>query len=293
MNPREIVVGVDRSAGGRAALHWAAKEAGRRKAELVVANVYDWRVMGARVQVGGAVAEDARTHAEDTVATAVADAHTFEPDVNVRGEIVPGTPGSVLVGASTTADLVVVGSRGRGGFASLVLGSVGQQVASHAHGSVVVVRGRPDIAGGPVVVGADGSPSADQAIGVAFSEAALRGSGVLAVRAFTFDDPPRGSRIPIRLESRDQHRDAELKLLVEDVAPWKNKYPDVAVECVALEGHAAEVLIGLTPTAQLVVVGSRGHGGFTGLLLGSVGLHLLHHADCPVLVVRGREDVVN
>jgi nucleotide-binding universal stress UspA family protein len=286
MNPPEIIVGVDGSAGSRAALQWAATEAVRREGELVVVNVYEWRVVGARVPVSGAIAGDARTHAEEIVATAVADARLFEPRVKVRGEVVQGSPGSVLIGASATADLVVVGSRGHGGFASLVLGSVGQQVATHAHGPVAVVRGRPGIAGGPIVVGVDGSASADHAVGVAFSEAKTRGCGVVAIRAYEVADPPLGSRVPLRLEDREQRREAELKLLLDDVARWTDKDSEVAIECVALEGHAAEVLIGLSSTAQLVVLGTRGHGGFTGLLLGSVGLQLLHHADCPVLIAR-------
>jgi len=77
--------------------------------------------------------------------------------------------------------------------------------------------------------------------------------------------------------------------LFDDIAPWREKYPDVSVRTVAVDGHTADVLIGLSSSSQLVVVGTRGHGGFAGLLLGSVGLQLLHHADCPVLVARAGE----
>jgi len=291
MNPPEIIVGVDGSAASRAAIQWAATEAVRRNSELVLANVYDWRVVGSRAPIGGAIADDARMRAEELVESAVADARTFEPDVHVRGEAVLGSPGATLINASADADLVVVGGRGRGGFASLLLGSVGQQVATHAKGPVVVVRGRPDIAGGaPIVVGVDGTPSADHAVGAAFEQAVARGTSVVAVRAYTPNDPPVGSRVALRLENREQRREAEHATLVSDVAPWKDKYPDIAVECVAVDGHAPEVLIGLSYTAQLVAVGTRGHGGFAGLLLGSVGLELLHHAECPVLIARGGED---
>jgi nucleotide-binding universal stress UspA family protein len=150
---------------------------------------------------------------------------------------------------------------------------------------VVVVRGRPGITGGPIVVGVDSSTSG-HAVGVAFSEAETRGSGVVAIRAFVVADPPLGSRVPLRREDREQRRDAEFKLLLDDVAPWKEKYPEVAVECVVLEGHAGEVLVGLSSTAQLVVVGTSGHGSIADSLLGSVVLRLLHRADCPVFIAR-------
>jgi len=216
---------VEGSTASRAAIQWAATEAVRRGGELVVANVYDWRVIGARAPIGGAIADDARVRAELLVDSAVADARTFEPNVNVRGEAVQGSPGHTLITASTSSDLMVVGSRGRGGFASLMLGSVGQQVATHAAGPVVVVRGRPDIAGGPIVVGVDGSPSADHVVGVALAEAAARGTGVVAIRAYTSNDPPVGSRAPIRLENPEERREAEYETLVNDVASWKEKYP--------------------------------------------------------------------
>jgi nucleotide-binding universal stress UspA family protein len=286
VNPPEIIVGVDGSAGSRAALQWAATEAVRRDGELVVVNVYEWRVVGACVPVSGAIADDARIHAEGIVATAVAAARSFEPRVKVRGEVVQGSPGNALLGASATADLAVVGSRGRGGFAGLLLGSVGEQVATHATGPVVVVRGRPGITGGPIVVGVDSAMSAGRAVGVAFSEAETRGSGVVAIRAFVVADPPLGSRVPLSREDREQRREAEFKLLLDDVAPWKRKYPEVAVECVALEGHAGEVLVGLSSTAQLVVVGPNGHGTIADSFHGSVVLRLLHRAECPVFIAR-------
>jgi nucleotide-binding universal stress UspA family protein len=286
MRHPEIIVGVDGSPASRAAVEWAAVAAVRRSSELVAVHVYDWRVVGARMPVAGGYAEEHKAQAEQLVASAVADARAFEPTVNVRGEAIVGAVGPTLVNLSAKARLVVLGSRGRGGFASLLLGSVSQQVATHAAGPVVVVRGRASDAVGPVVVGVDGSAAADYALGVALDEAAARQANVLAVRAYGPIISPWGTDVTPFMESAAQRQASEQQIVMENVAPWKDKYPAVPLEAVAVEGHPAEVLARQSSTAQLVVVGIRGHGGFTGLLLGSVGLQLLHHADSPVLVAR-------
>jgi nucleotide-binding universal stress UspA family protein len=163
---------------------------------------------------------------------------------------------------------------------------VGQQVATHASGPVVVVRGRTGVEGGPIVVGADGSSGSDYAVGVAFEEAAARGTNLVAVRAYSLAPPPWGPDSPPFIENFEERRAEERQIVADQVGPWMDKYPDVPAETMAVVGHPAEVLGGLSSTAQQVVVGTRGHGGFTGLLLGSVGLQLLHHADSPVLVAR-------
>jgi nucleotide-binding universal stress UspA family protein len=289
MSPSEVVVGVDGSPGSIAALKWATAEAARRDSELVVVHAYDWRIVGARVQIGGASADDARARAREISEAALAEARSLAPAVKVRGEIVQGAPGPVLVEASGDGRLVVLGSRGRGGFASLLLGSVSQQVATHAAGSVAVVRGRSQVTTGPVIVGVDGSSSADHAFAIAISEAVMRGSDVVAIRAYAPTIPRWDSPVPPHIEDWEERRTTELKLLLDDVAPWAGKYPDVPIECLAIAGNVAEALVRHSANAQLVVVGTRGHGGFAGLLLGSVGLQLLHHAECPVLIARPTE----
>lgn len=286
MSPSEVVVGVDGSPESVAALKWAAAEAVLRNSELVVLHAYDWRVIGARAPVGSAYADDARAQAQELVEEAVAEAQAVAPDAKVRGEIAQGAPGPTLIDASANGRLIVVGNRGRGGFASLLLGSVSQQIATHAAGSVAVVRGRSDVADGPIVVGVDGSPSADHALGVALAEAAARRSGVLAIRAYAPALPRWDSPVPPHIEDWEERRAAEHKLLRDEVAPRADNYPDVSIECIAASGSAAEALVRHSTNARLVVVGTRGHGGFTGLLLGSVGLQLLHHAECPVLIAR-------
>jgi nucleotide-binding universal stress UspA family protein len=287
--PSRICVGVDGSSASQSALRWAAAQAAAHNAELVVVHAYDWRVVGARAQIGGAVADLAKATADGVVAAAAEQARAAAPGVTVRGEAVLGSPGHVLVNASTDYDLIVLGSRGHGGFASLLLGSVSQHVATHAAGPVVVVRGRPNATDGPIVVGVDGSPASDHAVRCAFDEAVARGAGVLAVRVYVPRGAGLGVDISVPVEDAEERREEELRRVTDDIASWREKYPDVSVRVVALDGHTGEVLVGLTSSAQLVVVGTRGHGGFAGLLLGSVGLQLLHHADCPVLIARAHE----
>jgi nucleotide-binding universal stress UspA family protein len=230
-----------------------------------VVHVYEWRIVGARIQVGGAHTDDAKAHAEALVESAVAHARSFAPGVSVRGDAVQGSAGPILVGVSANADMVVVGSRGRGGFASLLLGSVSRQVATHAPGPVVVVRGRPDISGGPIVVGLDGSKSANHALGVGLEEAVARDTGVVAIRAYTPAKPPGGSGVAPHVEDWEERKAHEHQLLFDDIAQWKDKYPEVSVEAVVAAGHPAEVLIGVSSTAQLAVVGTRGHERRTGV----------------------------
>jgi nucleotide-binding universal stress UspA family protein len=289
VNLNRICVGVDGSPASHSAIRWAAVEAAAHNAELFIVHAYDWRVAGDRVQVPETFAGLAQTEAESIVGSAIEQALATAPGITVQGEVVVNTAGDALVRASGMFDLTVLGSRGRGGFASLLLGSTSQHVATHAKGPVVVVRGRPDTAVGPIVVGVDGSAASDDAVRIAFEEAVARGVGVLAVRVYIPRYAGLGVDVSVPVEDPVLRREEELRHLADDVAAWQEKYPDVSVRTAVLDGHTADVLIGLSSSAQLVVVGTRGHGGFAGLLLGSVSLQLLHHADCPVLIARAND----
>jgi nucleotide-binding universal stress UspA family protein len=200
---------------------------------------------------------------------------------DVRPMLVSGSPARALCAVSNSADMVVLGSRGRGGLAGLLLGSVSSQVATHAHGVVVVVRGHwrpvPGYVPRPVVVGADGSGASRPAIAMAFAEAALRDVPLLAVCALA--DTPSvlgGGRL---LEA-----DFEQAL-----AKVEADNPEVVVRRQVAQGAPRGALLDAASGAQLLVVGARGRGGLRGMLLGSVSLAMLHYAPCPVAVVHEQE----
>ena len=194
-----------------------------------------------------------------------------------------------IMRAAADAAMLVVGTRGRHGVAGAVLGSVSQQVAMHATCPVAVVRGQVHPTGG-VVVGVDNSRCAPQVASSAFAEARQRGCHLLAVRAVETPMAPYTVGMPPLMYDTAEVRRSLTDEATRLVAAVGERYPDVRWDVDGVDGDAAEALVHRSCDAQLVVVGSRGHGGFTGLLLGSVGLHLLHRAECPVLIARDGMD---
>ncbi|MFR9730049.1 universal stress protein [Saccharopolyspora sp. MS10] len=191
------------------------------------------------------------------------------PDVRITTAVTNQPPVPALVDLSRQAHQVVLGHRGSGGFPGLLLGSVATGVSARAHSPVVVVRGDPD-ATGPVVVAVDGSPAGDAALDAASERASRAGLPLVAAHA-----------VP-------EHHRAPAGFLEEHVAAWRRRHPEVDLRWVEERGDPRELLLAQARRASLVVVGSRGRGGFRGLLLGSTSQALLHHAACPVLVVRAR-----
>jgi nucleotide-binding universal stress UspA family protein len=281
-----VLVGTDGSASAQAAVRWAAVEADRRDATLHIVHAYDetWVAVPDLPQVG--VVETAHNRAEEIVIDARMAAKTTAPSVTVHADATRGDPVITLLEAAATADLVVVGNRGRGGFTSLMLGSTSQRVATHAPCPTVVVRGRTMAIEGPVVVGADGSAGGAHALQMAFEAAAARRTSVVAVRAYQLPSVVLTPALPSVIVTPDECETAERESLATLLVPWRDKFPTVRVETLVSCGDAARVLVGASHTAQLIVVGSRGLGAFVGTVLGSVGGQLLHHADCPVLIAR-------
>ncbi|HEX5203846.1 MAG TPA: universal stress protein [Actinoplanes sp.] len=289
MRAKPIIVGADGTGWSMAAVRWAAREAQRRGLPLRVTHVFDWEWREARYDMSHDYLDQAREHAEGITAGAVYEARVASGKQDVEGDPVIGRhPASRLLAEAEGAELMVLGSRGRGGFASLLLGSVSQRVATHAPCPVVVVRGRGAEAEGPVVAGVDDSPAADGVLETAFEAAAGHGCALEVVRSYLPAVPLWMAKAP-DADSVTPEADAQERVRLEaQLAPWREKYPDVPVTVVLTHHGIAAELVDASHRARLVVVGSRGHGVIAGTALGSTGLQLLHHADCPVYIVRAK-----
>jgi nucleotide-binding universal stress UspA family protein len=287
-----VVVGVDGSWSALKAVRWAAKEAARRDAPLRLVHVCHLAPVRHPRQVPpppeyqAAILEEGRYWLSEAVDAA----RRTEPGIAVTTDLRDGVAADVLVTESKTARLLVLGSRGLGGFASLLVGSVAVALSAHGHCPVVVMRSSsvddkwPE--DGPVVVGVDGSELSDAALTFAFEAAAARDVPVVAVH--TWQDVHMAGAWTLLpgtidwdwLQSEEEDR------LDERIAGWREKYPHVDVRTLVVRGRPAGTLLEQAAGAQLVVVGSRGHGAFTGMGLGSVSQTLLHHVECPVAVAR-------
>lgn len=288
-----VVVGLDGSDGALAALDWAADEAARRDLPLRV--VHAWSIPLPPVPMGPAVVgpsdEALKDAAQELLDEAVSRVREQRPEVDVTGVLQTSPPATALLHEAREAELVVVGSRGLDSFSELLIGSVSVQVATHAPCPVAVVHvPKEGVVPGPdagrVVVGIDGSELSLGAVRQAFRTASLRRAGLTIVHAWAapnFDAP--GTAVPTALVLEEVEQD-ELRAMAETVAGLREQYPDVTVEQRLVHGKASKVLIDASRGAELIVVGSRGRGGFASLLLGSVSHAVLHHAQCPVLVVR-------
>jgi nucleotide-binding universal stress UspA family protein len=213
------------------------------------------------------------------------------PSLEVRATGVTSGFIRTLISASQTADSIVVTGYGSSGMREVLVGSLGIQLASHAACPVVVVRDGPQPALAPhpsVVVGVDGSPVSNDAVGYAFLQASAQSVGLVVVHAWKvgpFEEP-------LGPEASDdwwaRRSDPEQALTAEALAGWREKYPDVDVLTRVVRGRPVDALVAESEGAALVVVGSRGWGDLRGALLGSVSQGTLRRVRCPVAVVRPR-----
>ena len=282
-----VVVGVDGSACSEVALRWAVDEARRTGRPLHVVHALEVEtLLSDEHQLGTG---EAPTSSDPVVTAAMAVVRTTAPEVQATAHSVTGPAPTTMIAASRVAGTVVVGSHPRRVIPAALLGSVSQEVAVHAHCPVVVVRENSTQGGdglGQVVVGVDGSEASEPALGYAFAHAASTGCGLTAVHTWWWeplegvnqDEPWTGDWTQIASQ--------EESLVAESLAGWAEKYPNVPVRRHVVRGDPVVELLRESRYASLLVMGSRGRGGFAGLLLGSASRRVLKRATCPVAIVR-------
>lgn len=287
---RPVVVGVDGQPQADRALDWAIAEAQRVRAPLHLVHARMMPLRGPTVETSFSVHT---TESHEILGAATDRVRALAPGAHVTTASAYGNAAVLLVDESRGATCLIVGARGRSALGSVLLGSTSLDVAAHAACPVVVVRELPqqlpDRPG--VVVGSDGSELSEAAIAAGFAHADRLGVPLTVVHAWYLDAEGTGLAALETDEARLVVAQEEDAVASEAVAGWSEKYPDVPVRQRNLRAHPVEALVDQSRGAELVVVGSRGRGGFTGLLLGSVSQGVLHHAHCPVLVVRAGGDL--
>lgn len=282
-----VLVGVDGSPSALRAVEVAAREAVLRGRPLRVLNVFGLPALG----VPMAATEDAsildglRADADFILAEGIRVAREHQPGLEVSGEVITGLPSLVLRDASAHAELIVLGDSGMGGLAGALVGSIAGQVATHALCPALVVRGEART-GGPVVVGVDGSEHSAAAVEFAVREAALRGAELIAIHAWRWPGSAGPGDMRPLVYDEPSVIDEEGRVLGEALAGVATSQPDLKITQQVVHDSPAAALIDAGAQAQLLVAGTRGGGGFLGLLLGSTSHALLHHAPCPLVLVR-------
>ena len=282
-----IVVGVAASTCG-AALRWAAEQAMRTSRPLHVVHVLEGLTH---------TPVDLDDHVDHQTEVTIHDLLTAHPTLRVTAGTDTGSAAAALVAASRSAEMVVVGAPAHGVVTSVILGSVSLQVATHGACPVVVVHDRPapaeDAREGRVVVGLDASERSEQALEFGFEQASQRGVGLTAVACWSWEDS--GGYVPGPLEVGlwENAEVQDRRLVSELLAGWHEKFPDVRVERRLVSGRTVPTLLKEAEGAALLVVGSRGRGGFAGLMLGSVSQRVVERASCPVAVVPSRSATVS
>lgn len=284
-----VVVGYDGSEHANVAVDWAAAEAVSRGVMLTLVAATTVPLEGMRF--GGSLLspdaiDDLLERLQEMTQVRADEARKAHPGLDVGVKVALGSPASVLVEASAHADMVVIGSRGMGGFRGLLVGSVGVQVASNAACPAVVVRKAPSPTAATVVVGVDGSELSLAALDFAFDLADRRGWSVLAVHAWEIpaydvlaapSGPP-----PIEV---DELAASEERAFIESLAGLREKHPGVVLEHRMIKAPSVRAILDACDDPALIVMGTRGRGEFLGAILGSVSQGVLHRAKVPVAVI--------
>lgn len=290
MTSKPVVVGVDGSAAALRAVRWAAERASRDHRSLHIVHAYQLPLgFPTGVTEEESILNALRQQGREWLAAAKDAAKEIEPALPVEVALAGAAPATALLRETENAALLVLGNHGHNALTGLLVGSTSQALAGQAHCPVVLVRNGADGdpgQTGPVVVGVDGTEASEEAVAFAFAEASAQGVTLVALHAWAesvFETALAGPNVPL---DWDRQRQLAGEALAERLAGWQEKYPGVHVERELVHDRPSRALRRCAQTARLVVVGRRGHGGFRDLVLGSTSQHLLHHARCPVAVVR-------
>ncbi|ORW96887.1 universal stress protein [Mycolicibacter terrae] len=283
-----IVVGVDGSPESDAAVAWATQEAIMRTLPITLLHVVTpletgWPP-GPLVDGMPRWQADAAQEILARACNVIEASRDGAAPPQVHSEVAYSQAVATLIGATKGSWMTVVGSTGLGAIGRLLLGSVSTSLIHHGYGPVAVIRTDRDYAkDAPVVVGIDGSPASETATALAFDEASRRGAPLVALHAWSDVGV-----LPILNMDRGDYERQGQEILAERLAGYQEQYPDVSVERRVVCDQPARWLVQAAEHAQLVVVGSRGRGGFASQLLGSVSSAVVHAAGVPVIVVRPR-----
>lgn len=284
-----IIVGVDGSPASDAAVSWAAHDAVMRGVPLTLMHVQDpiartWSQAKVLEEVAGWQEAEGR----GVLANASKIAHDIANDtsqITINGELQFSAPVPTLVDRSEDAELIVVGTDGRGALARGLLGSVSSGLVRHARCPVAVIHdGEPRMphpTNAPVLVGVDGSSASELATEIAFDEASRRHVGLIALHAWSNKELVEVPGVDWPAVKAEEER-----LMSEALAGWQERYPDVTVSKLLVCDRPARALVETSQSAQLVVLGSHGRGRLAGTLLGSVSNAVVQSVRVPVIVAR-------
>ncbi|MGO1173652.1 MAG: universal stress protein [Actinomycetaceae bacterium] len=292
---QELVVGVDGSEISLGALEWSAAVAKVRGLGLHIVCAYRLPSYIANGRAGTVVIDEATVREGAQAVVDDAAARVAHHGVPVRTSVDPGDPSGILIELSRTARAVVCGTRGGGGFADRLLGAVPSAVPAHAFSPAVVVPAvgeRPFVPMRKIAVGVDGSPAAKHAVTTALALAEAFGAEVHAVAAVPLTS---GASAMAWLPSTVDHEEIlrDVRSSIDEVVEPIIAGRDITVHRQAVDGNPAAVLSELSHQVDALVVGSRGRGGFAGLVLGSTSQAVLSQAACPVIVTPSRAEVVD
>ncbi len=285
MDTTRVIVGIDGSAGADRALGWAAAEADRRAAALLVVHgsrfVRDLPASDAAV---GTIIVEKSAYGHELLADAARYVAAAHPALSVTTELHDARARDLLVTLSSTGALTVVGSHGESHFVGALLGSVSQYVVAHAEGPVAVVGGSTPISShaGRIVVGVSASAGGRDALRFAFAEAASRHAVLVAVRAYGVWGRTEHAQLYAVLPGLSRH---EAEILEGCVDAMRVEYPNVVVESRLVDTPASEALPQAGEGADLLIIGGHEADARWPSRLGPIASALLHRAPCPVLVV--------